>query len=566
MAPVIALVIFLSSLFLLRFLLRFVVKAWWTPIRIQKTMKSQGIEGLPYAFPHGNTRVITAMRTRSMNQPMELTHDIFSRIQPHVHSWIKIYGTHIWFWFVNGVDSYALHAIFFTAGRNFVNWHGSQAQLFVTDPELVKEILSNREGAYPKMEMEGYAKKLLGEALITNEGEKWEKVRKLANRTFHAESLKNMVPEMSSSAEAMLQRWKDYEGQEIDVHKEFGVLTTEVISRTAFGSSYVEGKHIFKMVSELTAITVRNIYNLRFPGISLILKTGDEVEAEKLEKTIKKSILEIVKKRKANMGEGDDEFGSDYLGQLVKIADESNGSKRISVEQMIDEIKAIYGAGHLTTTNLLSWTVFLLAIDQEWQEKARQEVLELFGRRTPTSDGIARLKTCCGGLVIAWGVHSAVTEFKSFHAHAWGHLSGMNMVINESLRLYPPVLTVTRKVEREIKLGNYTLPANINIFISILALHHNRKIWGDDVLRFRPERFADGVARATQNNPAAFLPFGMGPRTCVGLNFTTNEAKIALSMILQRFRFTLSSNYVHYPADVFILTPKKGVQVILHDV
>ncbi|XP_024988569.1 cytochrome P450 CYP749A22-like [Cynara cardunculus var. scolymus] len=511
MALVLALVVFVSTLFLLRFLLRFVVKVWWTPVRIQKMMKSQGIGGLPYAFPHGNTRVITAMRNRSMNQPMEVSHDIFSRIQPHVHSWIKIYGI------------------------NFVNWHGSQPQLFITDPELVKEILSNREGAYPKMDMEGYAKKLLGEALITNEGEKWEKVRKLANRTFHAESLKNMVPEMSSSVEAMLGRWKDYEGQEIDVHTEFGVLTTEVISRTAFGSSYVEGKHIFEMVSKLTAITVRNIYNLRFPGISSILKTDDEIEAERLEQTIKKSILEIVMKRKASMSEGVDEFGSSYLGQLVKIADDSNGSKRISIEQMIDEIKAIYGAGHLTTTNLLSWTVFLLAIDQDWQDKAREEVFEFFGRKTPTSDGIARLKT-------------------------------MNMVINESLRLYPPVLTMTRKVEREIKLGNLTIPANINIFISILALHHNPEIWGNDVLRFRPERFANGVARATKNNPAAFLPFGMGPRTCVGLNFTTNEAKIALSMILQRYRFTISSNYVHYPADVFILTPKKGVQVILHDV
>ncbi|KAJ9563616.1 hypothetical protein OSB04_008776 [Centaurea solstitialis] len=530
MAPVMALVIFLSSLFLLRF----VVKAWWTPIRIQTMMKSQGIGGLPYAFPHGNTRVITAMRNRSMNQPMELTHDIFSRIQPHVHSWIKIYG------------------------MNFVNWHGSQAQLFVTDPELVKEILSNREGAYLKTDLEGFAKKLLGESIISNEGEKWEKVRKLANRTFHADSLKNMVPEMISSVEVMLRRWKDYEGQEIDVHKEFEVLMTEVISRTAFGSSYVEGKHILEMVSKLLAITVRNTYNLRFPGIrydtvngcicsgirskptticffSLILKTSDEIEAEKLDKRINKSILEIVKKRKANMDEGVDEFGSDYLGQLVKMAHESNGSKRISIEQLIGEIKAVYGAGHLTTNNLLSWTVFLLAIDQDWEEKARQEVFELFDRGTPTSDGIARLKT-------------------------------MNMVINESLRLYPPAHTVTRKVEREIKLGNYTVPANINIYISILALHHNQEIWGDDVLRFRPERFTNGVARATKNNPAAFLPFGMGPRTCIGLNFTTNEAKIALSMILQRYRFTLSSNYVHYPVDVFFLTPKKGVQVILHHV
>lgn len=75
-------------------------------------------------------------------------------------------------------------------GKNYINWHGSQAQLFITDAELIKEVLTNREGAYPKMDMEGYAKKLLGEALITNEGEKWAKVRKLANHTFHAESLK----------------------------------------------------------------------------------------------------------------------------------------------------------------------------------------------------------------------------------------------------------------------------------------------------------------------------------------------------------------------------------------
>lgn len=139
----------------------------------------------------------------------------------------------------------------------------------------------------------------------------------------------------------------------------------------------------------------------------------------------------------------------------------------------------------------------------------------------------------------------------------------MNMIINESLRLYPPVLTVTRKVRREVRLGSLTLPANVNIFISILALHHNPQIWGKDVHDFKPERFAEGVAKATNNNAAAFVPFGMGPRTCVGLNFTTNEAKIALSMFLQRYKFSLSPNYVHHPADIFILTPKNGVKVVL---
>ncbi|MFS7982942.1 putative 11-oxo-beta-amyrin 30-oxidase [Helianthus anomalus] len=233
------------------------------------------------------------------------------------------------------------------------------------------------------------------------------------------------------------------------------------------------------MVARLTAITVKNVYRLRFPGISLILKTKDETEARKLENEIKTSILDIVKKRKENMDEGVDESRSDYLGQLVKMANNSNEGKRITVKQMIDELKTIYGPGHLTTTSLLLWTVFLLAINQEWQDKLREEVT------------------------------------------------------------IPPVLTVTRQGERDIKLANLNLPAGLNIFISILALHHNSEIWGNDVYCFRTDRFTNGVAKATKNNASAFVPFGMGPRTCVGLNFTMNEAKIALSMILQRYRFTL---------------------------
>lgn len=142
----------------------------------------------------------------------------------------------------------------------------------------------------------------------------------------------------------------------------------------------------------------------------------------------------------------------------------------------------------------------------------------------------------------------------------------MNMILNECMRLYPPVITMTRKVEREVRLGSMTLPANMTIFMPILALHHDPQIWGKDVHIFKPERFAEGVAKATNNNAAAFFPFGLGPRTCVGLNFTTNEAKIALSMILQRYKFTLSPNYVHNPCDIFILTPKDGVKVVLESI
>ncbi|PON97256.1 Cytochrome P450, E-class, group I, partial [Trema orientale] len=106
--------------------------------------------------------------------------------------------------------------------------------------------------------------------------------------------------------------------------------------------------------------------------------------------------------------------------------------------------------------------------------------------------------------------------------------------------------------------------ANIDFFVPILALHHDPQIWGEDVLLFKPERFSEGVAKATNDNTAAFIPFGMGPRTCVGFSFAIIEAKIALTMILQRYSFTLSPAYVHSPVQILTTRPQYGVQVILH--
>lgn len=125
----------------------------------------------------------------------------------------------------------------------------------------------------------------------------------------------------------------------------------------------------------------------------MLLKSDDEIKAEKLKEGIKSSIFELVKKREKvkNNGEFED-FGSDYLGQLLKIFHEADTKKRITIEQMIDEIKAMYGAGHLTTTSLLSWCIFLLAIHTDWQEKAREEVFGIFSSEKPNSDGIARMK------------------------------------------------------------------------------------------------------------------------------------------------------------------------------
>ncbi|XP_070671447.1 cytochrome P450 CYP749A22-like [Malus domestica] len=493
-------------------LIKILRRLWWTPTRIQKQMALQGIRGPPYRLIHGNTKQVSHMMKEVMNRPKNLSHDIFSRVQPHIHSWTQIYG------------------------KNYLQWHGSRAQLVITEPELCKEILNNKERAYGKRETPKFLKKLLGDGLVTTtEAEKWAKLRKLATHAFHGENLKSMIPEMVASAETMLERWEDYVGKEIEVFEEFRLFTSEVISRTAFGSSYIEGKNIFEMLIKLAFLVFKNSLTVRVPGISKLFKTNDEVESDKLEKEVHGSITEIVKKRekKAMMTGQKESFGSDFLGLLLKAHHDANENQRVSVDELVDECKTFHFAGQETTNTLLAWTVFLLALHTDWQEEARKEVMDVFGKQTPNPDDFSKLKT-------------------------------MSMIFYESQRLYPPLDSLVRKVDREVRLGNVIVPPNVELILSNLAFQHDPRIWGEDSQLFKPERFAEGIAKATNNTISAFIPFGVGPRSCVGLNFATIEAKIALSMILQRYSFTLSPGYIHLPVHYLTMRPQHGIQVMLH--
>ncbi|KAK4479838.1 hypothetical protein RD792_015380 [Penstemon davidsonii] len=472
-------------------------------------MESQGIKGPPYKFIHGSTKEIIKFNKEIRNTSMDLSHDIFPRIQPHLHAWMRLYG------------------------NNFLTWVGTQPHIFVTEPELIKEILTNKEGTYQKTKIKRYLKRLLGDGVVVAEGEKWVKLRKLANHAFHGDSLKDMVPAMIDSVEAMLERWRNCEENEIDVCKDFRLLTSDVISRTAFGSSYLEGRKIFEMLTDLCVIISRNMHKIRFYGIEKFVRSDDDIEAEKIEKLLHESIMGIVRKRENEVKTGRaNDFGNDFLGSLLKVHHDSDQNNQISAVEIIDECKIFYFAGQETTYSLLSWAVLLLAIHTDWQEKARTEVLELFGEEKPNSEGISRLKI-------------------------------VNMIIYETLRLYSPVNSITRRTNNKVRLGKFEFPKNVNLAIPPLALHRNTNIWGQDAHLFNPERFSEGLAKATDGNSIAFLPFGFGNRICVGLNFASNEAKITLSMILQRHKFKLSPNYIHSPYIVLTTQPQHGVRILL---
>lgn len=142
------------------------------------------------------------------------------------------------------------------------------------------------------------------------------------------------------------------------------------------------------------------------------------------------------------------------------------------------------------------------------------------------------------------------------------------MVLHEVLRLYPPVLSLTRSTRAETTVGEYRLPVGVRLLLTILLVQHDPKYWGDDPRDFNPERFTDGVSMASKSQSpgaaaTAFFPFGGGPRVCVGQGFAMVEAKMALASLLQSFSFELSPGYTHAPTTVITLRPQYGAQIIL---
>nr|ACG27500.1 cytochrome P450 CYP72A28v3 [Zea mays] len=494
--------------------------AWWRPRRLARALRSQGLCGTSYRSLAGDAALTEELNREARSRPLPLgCHDVAPRAMPLFHQTMKEHG------------------------KTSITWFGPVPRVTITKPELVREVLSNKFGHYEKLKLRKL-QRMLHNGLGSHEGDKWAKHRRIINPAFHLEKLKRMLPAFAACCTDLVERWEGLvaDGQqqpcEVDVWPEMQNLTGDVISRAAFGSSYLEGRRIFQLQGEQVQLVVQAMHKLHIPGY-LYLPTKTNRRMKRIASEIQELLKGIIAKRENALRTGGGAASDDLLGLLLESNMEhcrGDGGKSkasgITTDDVIGECKLFYFAGMETTSVLLTWTMVVLSMHPEWQDRAREEVLHVFGdRTTPDYDGLSRLRI-------------------------------VTMVLYEVLRLYTPLTALQRQTYKPMELGGVRYPAGVMLMLPLLCIHHDKDVWGPDASEFRPQRFAEGVSRASRDAPA-FFPFGWGPRICIGQSFALLEAKMGLSMILQRFAFELSPAYTHAPFAHGMLQPEHGAQVML---
>ncbi|KAK9063901.1 hypothetical protein SSX86_017773 [Deinandra increscens subsp. villosa] len=487
---------------------------WLKPKKMEKCLRDQGLKGSPYKFFFGDLEEMEQKRNEATSKPMSLSNDIADRVFPLVYKSVTTYGK-----------------ICFT-------WNGANPLVHVADPTLVREVFSNYR-KFVRTKVANPLRSLLALGLFNTEGDRWVQNRKIINPAFHLEKIKHMEPSIYVSCVEMMEKWEELvtreNSSEVDVSPFFQSLAGDIISRTAFGSSFQEGRKIFVLQKELAELVAKIERSVYIPG-SRFLPTKNNKRIKEIDREVKATIKGIIDKRMVAMKSGE-ASGDDLLGILLdsnqkEMKEHGNSKFGLTIDDVIEECKLFYFAGQDTTGHTLVWTMILLSQNNDWQTRAREEVLHVFGEKRPDNSGLNHLKT-------------------------------MNMILNEVLRLYPVVPTLARQMNEETKLGNLTLPAGTFLELNALLIHHDKDIWGEDANEFNPERFSEGVLKATKGQ-ASYIPFGGGPRICIGQNFAMLEMKMALTMILQRFSFELSPSYSHAPINIITMQPQFGAHLILH--
>jgi cytochrome P450 len=392
---------------------------------------------------------------------------------------------------------------------------------FVNRPDYIESVLVTQNNNFVKSKDYRAMRRVLGNGLLLSEGEFWRRQRKLIQPAFHQERIATYAEIMVGYTLRMLASWKD--GQTLDIHEAMMRLTLSIVAKTLFDAD------VSREAEDVdAALTVLMGKFLRQAGMALLLPKWVPLPTSHLLKhavgRLDNVIYRIIEQRRAS-----GQMSRDLLSMFLQAHDDEGIG--MTNRQLHDEIMTLFLAGHETTANVLSWTWFLLGQNPAVEEELIEELQRVLGGRVPTPADLPRL------------IYT-------------------DMVLRESMRLYPPVWVIGRRALAPFRLGEYELPADTNVLISQLIMHKDARYFPEPE-RYDPDRWSAGDLRGASLPRFAYFPFGGGPRVCIGAGFGMMEAALLLATIAQQFRIQIAPGQKVSRQPTVTLRPRNGIPVTL---
>jgi cytochrome P450 len=398
---------------------------------------------------------------------------------------------------------------------------GPENVFLLNHPDMIKDVLVTHHQNFIKGRGLEMAKRLLGEGLLTSEGEFHQRQRRLAQPAFHRQRIASYGTVMTGYSVRLQERWQD--GAILDIAREMTRLTLSIVGKTLFDTDLeAEAGEISEALTR--AMELWNAFTLPFAELLEKLPLPSFRRFQKARDRLESTIHRMIKERRSS---GVDR--GDLLSMLLLAQDEEGDGGSMTDKQLRDEAMTILLAGHETTANALTWTWYLLSQHPEAEAKLHAELDKVLGGRLPTVADLAQLQ---------------YTE----------------MVLNESMRLYPPAWVVGRRALDDYEIHPYHVPARSLILISQYVTHHDPRYYPEP-FRFDPQRWAPEV-RMTRPR-FAYFPFGGGPRQCIGESFAWMESLLVIATLAQFWRMRVVPGHPIELQPRITLRPKHGMTMTL---